>query len=232
MFTRSAPGVRLVVSAVLACILGAPPNFRICLASPLQDSKPQAVPVFVNDFELAVAPSKPPSPTPASNVPKKPTSEPSGLYQDSDQPSEQARLIVDTFSKTLLQSLQNSKFTSSKQSGARPAAGVLIRGVFAEPDTMNRIRRGLLGNNAPGGKFLLYVGIFNLSRPDAPLYELAPVQSPDTRYGPLITLNNYIPLAKYEVAKNPSEEDVRKICAQIVANLTALLAANPTAFSQ
>jgi len=232
MFTRSAPSIRLVVSAVFACTLVVPANLRICLAAHSQDWKPQAVPVFVNDFELAVAPSKPPSPASAPNAAKKPTREPSGLYQDSDQPSEQVRLIVDSFSKTLLQSLQNSKFPSSKQSGARPTAGVLIRGVFAEPDSMNRIRRGLLGNNAPGGKFLLYVGIFNLSRPDAPLYELAPAQSPDARYGPVITLNNYIPLAKYEVAKNPSEEDVRKICAQIVANLTALLAANPAAFSE
>jgi hypothetical protein len=39
-------------------------------------------------------------------------------------------------------------------------------------------------------------------------------------------------MAKYELDKNPTEEDVRKICAQIAASLAALLAANPSAFSQ
>ena len=29
-------------------------------------------------------------------------------------------------------------------------------------------------------------------------------------YGPLISLNNFIPMEKYEVSKNPTEEEVRK----------------------
>ena len=81
-------------------------------------------------------------------------------------------------------------------------------------------------------KFFLYVGIFNLARPDQPLYQLAAEQPGGSQFGPVITLNNYIPLAKYELDKNPTEEDVRKICAQIAASLTALLGANPNAFSQ
>lgn len=198
-----------------------------------QDTVPQAVPVFITDFELPVVPAtKPSKPAAPPNAAKSASSGPPSLYQESDAPSEQARLLVDFFSKTLLQSLQNSKFTSAKQSGERPSSGALIRGVFAEPDALNRIRRALMGNDAPGGKFFLYVGIFNLARPDAPLYDLAPGQDPDPRYGPLITPNNYIPMAKFEIAKDPSEEDIRKICAQIVANLTALLSKNAVAFSQ
>jgi hypothetical protein len=234
MYARFAPLERLAfgVIIVLTCISAVSSAARVSRASQSQqDSPPQTVPIFVSDFELPAVPSKPSTPL-APNTPKKPNAQPTGLYQDTDSPSEQARVVVDTFSKTLLQSLQNAKFTATRQSGSMPAGGVLIRGVFAEPDAMNRVRRGLLGTNSPGGKFLLYVGIFNLSRPDAPLYELAAVQEPDPRYGPVITLNNYIPLAKFEVTKNPSEEDIRKICAQIVANLTALLANNPAAFSQ
>jgi hypothetical protein len=228
---RSLLGKRFAISLLPVCALAISVGVSAAAQSQ-EDSKPQTIPVFVSDFELAVVPVKPSTPPSAANASKKAGNEPPSLYQDSDTPSEQARLLVNFFSKTLLQSLQNSKFTSAKQSGSRPSSGVLIRGVFAEPDAMNRIRRALLGNDAPGGKFLLYVGIFNLSRPDAPLYDLVSSQTPDPRYGPLITLNNYIPLAKFEIAKNPSEEDVRKICAQIVANLTALLANNPAAFSQ
>jgi hypothetical protein len=38
-------------------------------------------------------------------------------------------------------------------------------------------------------------------------------------------------MEKYGVSKSPTEDEVRKICAQIVANLTALLSANSAAFS-
>ena len=31
---------------------------------------------------------------------------------------------------------------------------------------------------------------------------------------PVITLNAYIPLAKYEIAKGAGEEDIRRICGQ------------------
>jgi len=232
MFASRTRFKRPAVVIVLTCIFHVSP--LVCgsrAAQSQQDSPPQAVPIFVSDFELPAVPSKPPSPS-VPNAAKKPNNQSTGLLQDTDSPSEQARLVVDTFSKTLVQALQNGKFTASRQSGSRPTGGVLIRGVFAEPDAMNRVRRGLLGTNAPGGKFLLYVGIFNLSRPDAPLYELAAAQEADPRYGPVITLNNYIPLAKFDVSKNPSEEDIRKICVQIVDNLTALLANNPAAFSQ
>jgi len=231
-----APFKRLVVVIVpivlLASICSTSPAVHVARAAQSQqDSPPQTVPIFVSDFELPAVASKPPSPA-VPNAAKKPTTQSTGLLQDTDSPSEQARLVMDTFSKTLVQSLQNSKFTATRQSASRPTGGVLVRGVFAEPDAMNRVRRGLLGTNSSGGKFLLYVGIFNLARPDASLYEIAAVQEPDPRYGPVITLNNYIPLAKFEVSKNPSEEDIRKICAQIVDNLAALLANNPTAFSQ
>ena len=57
-------------------------------------------------------------------------------------------------------------------------------------------------------------------------------RSGGNQFGPVITLNNYIPLAKYELDKNPSDEDVRKICTQIAASLKAILAANPSAFAQ
>jgi hypothetical protein len=107
--------------------------------------------------------------------------------------------------------------------GARPSKGVLIRGIFAEYDDMNRLRRAILGSASASPKFALYVGIFNLSRPDQPLYEPAAVQSPDNRYGPIITLNNYIPLAKYELDKNPTQEDVRRVCSRMVRDLTNLL---------
>ena len=165
-----------------------------------------------------------PSPSPAS--PK-----PASRLNETDPPSQQARHLIDFFNLTLVQTLQKNHFTAVRASTAPPNSGILISGIFAEADPQNRVRRGLIGSAAPGSKFILYVGVANLSRPRQPLYQPAPVQDQDPRYGPVITLNNYIPLTKFEVDKNPTEEDVRKICAEIVANLIALLAANPAAFS-
>jgi hypothetical protein len=143
---------------------------------------------------------------------------------------------MDLFSDTLVESLQKAGYKAVRRAASGGSSGtgkgVAIRGVFAEPDDLNRIRRAILGSRAPGAKFLLYVGSFNLSRPDQPLYQLAPVQSADSRYGPVITPNNYVPMVKYEVPKNPTEEDVRKVCDDMVRNLTALLSANAAAFAQ
>ena len=147
----------------------------------------------------------------------------------------QARQLMDFFSTTLVQSLQKADTrlpdSSRSRGGDGTGKGALLRGVFAEPDPLNRIRRAMLGSGAPGAKFLLYVGTFNLSRPDQPLYQLAPVQSADIRYGPIITPNAYIPLVKYEISKYPTEDDVHKVCDDIVRNLTTLLNANPSAFA-
>jgi hypothetical protein len=209
-----------------------------------QDISPTSVPVFVGDFELfAVGAAAPPRRSSSPPQIKKPavTSEtknaPPPLLEETDPPAEQARQLMDLFSDTLVESLQKAGYKAVRRAAASGGAsgtgkGVALRGVFAEPDDLNRIRRAILGSRAPGAKFLLYVGSFNLSRPDQPLYQLAPVQSADSRYGPVITPNNYIPMVKYEVPKNPTGEDVRKVCDDMVRNLTALLSANAAAFAQ
>jgi hypothetical protein len=210
------------------------------------DFSPSTVPVFVNDFELYSVASLPGSPrrsTPGGTArPSAPASSPdesmknkvggTPLLLDSDTPSVQAQQLTDFFAVALVQTLQKSGYSNASRRGQAAKSGAMIRGVFAEPDAKNRIRRALLGGNAGGAKFLLYVGIFNLGRPDQPLYQLAAVQPPEPQFGPIISLNSYIPLAKYELSKNPTEDDVRKICAQIADSLTALLQNNPAAFSQ
>jgi hypothetical protein len=202
-------------------------------AAQSRDSAAYSVPVVVSDFELYSTPprtvknGKPAALPPAKAKTK---TEVPLIYQDTDAPLDQANRLVDFFAMALVQTLQTNGFQSARR-GRTSAAGAQIRGVFAEPDALNRIRRSILGAGSPNGKFLLYVGVFNLGKPQRPLYELATEQPQTPEYGPVITLNNYVPLAKYELDKNPTEEDVRKICNQIAASLAGLLAANPMAFS-
>lgn len=195
------------------------------------DSPAFAVPVVVTNFELYWAPLKPkPAPRAAAKTepekPKVPL-----VYSEDDEPLQQARRMTDDFAMTLVRELEKKGFSASRVSGKNPPNGALVRGVFTEPDALNRIRRAVLGATTPSGKFLLYVGIFNLERQEQPLYQLATGQIPSAGYGPIITLNNYVPLAKYELDKNPSEEEVQKICTQIAASLVSLLESNPHAFA-
>jgi hypothetical protein len=208
-----------------------------------QDAIATSIPILISDFELlatgAIPPAKPNAPRPPKKSPASASGTatkdaPPAVLSDTDIPGVQARELVDFFSTTLAESLRKGGYKAVHQvsTGAGSAAGgVLLRGVFAEPDALNRIRRAVLGAGSPGAKFLLYVGTFNLSRPDQPLYQLASVQAADARYGPVITPNAYIPLVKYEIPKNPTEDDVRKVCEDIVRNLTALLNANPASFA-
>ena len=88
-----------------------------------------------------------------------------------------------------------------------------------------------LGAGSTNSQFLLYVGTFNLKSPDRPLYQPAAVQSHDPHYGPVITLNAYIPLEKFELAKNPVQGDLQRVCTEIAQGLSALLGSNREAFA-
>jgi hypothetical protein len=186
----------------------------------------QKVPVYVSDFELFAAVATDPNKKNAAESAKKPENP---IYSDADPAAVQARRLMDAFAITIVEMFQKNGYTASRLTGSLPSTGVLLRGVFAEPDDMNRIRRAILGAGSTAPAFMLYVGTFNLAHEDQPLYQLAPVQSPDSRFGPVISLNAYIPLVKYEVDKDPSVDDMRRICEQIVGGLTKLLTQNPAA---
>jgi hypothetical protein len=223
---------RLITAfALFMACLAATSNSTTELASGAQSDPPtaQKTHVYVSDFELfASAAAHPQKKAAAGEADKK---QPNLVYADTDATTVQARRTMDFFANTLVQLLQKEGYTATRQTGNYPPAGVLLRGVFTEPDAKNRIRRALLGGGSTAPRFILYVGTFNLARQDQPLYQEAPVQSSDPRYGPVITVNAYIPLVKYDVDKNPSQEDVRKICGQIVSHLTSLISKNDLAIS-
>ena len=194
-------------------------------------SDAKRVPIYLSDFELdSAVGSRPAHTAPAS--PDQANQSANLIFSDKDPASVQARRLVDAFGTILADSFRKSGYTVLRQGASVPSSGLLLRGVFAEPDEQNHIRRALLGTSAPGPSFTLYVGAFNLGHQDQPLYLPAVVQSPDPRYGPVITLNAYVPMVKFDVPKNPTDEDVRKICGEIVSQLTALLTQNPNAVSR
>lgn len=186
----------------------------------------QKAPIYVSDFELFSSAVRGSRKTTAGASQKK-SGEP--IYAETDPAPVQARRIMDSFANTLVELLQKSGYTATRVTGNVPSNGVLLRGVFAEPDEKNRIRRAILGGGSLNPAFILYVATFNLAHQDQPLYQPAVVQSPDSHYGPIITMNAYVPMMKFEVEKAPVDEDVRRVCLEITSHLTTLLQANPNA---
>jgi len=218
MRKRKIPGDRVITSA-LVLLLSAETSISTVSAGQ-SDAPPRGLTVYVRDFELSV-------PTATASDPPNPT------YTNKleDDLELRSRQIQDHFAETLVETLQKQGYSSSRKQ-ALPGNGILLEGVFAEPDKKNRIRRALLGSGSPGTKLTLYVGVFDQKSVSQPLYIEAPVQEADSTYGPVITLNAYIPMAKYEIEKDITEEAVRSICAHIAADLTALLQRNPAALAR
>jgi hypothetical protein len=158
----------------------------------------------------------------ARSTPRPPSTDPDDI-------KDRANELINLVAENMVSALQQAGYSAQRLrlSQPRPQKGLLIRGVFAEPDDMNRARRLLFGSPATSPKMLLYVGVNNFSNPEQPLYEFASPPAPDPRYGPVITVTSYSPAARFELAKNPSDEEIKKIAAQTAADLTALLNANP-----
>ncbi len=232
----------LPVFAVCALALPHPGPAKPALASPqtraANSSSAKPVLVYLSDFELDVLQGRAvknvssrtsPRSTSGSASSGRPTAQrstssgpssnilASARTTDSETdetPAGRANALVNAMSENLTKSLEKAGYAVRRlRAGeARPAAGLQIRGVFGEADERNRVRRLLVG-----------------ARPEQPLYALANPPSNDGRHGPVITVTSYAPVARFEMDRDPADEDLKRIASQITAALTALLNANPTA---
>jgi len=167
-------------------------------------------------------PASPDKPVPAAAVRPE---------QKEDPATQEANELVTAVAENLVSALENAGYTVRRLRAreALPKVGLHIRGVFAETDGRNLVRRLLVGSDSSSPKMLLYVGVNNLAQPEQPLYELANPPSNDGGRGPVITVTSYSPAARFEMGRSPSDEEFKKIATQIAADLTALLNANPLA---
>jgi Domain of unknown function (DUF4410) len=208
---------KLVAVSALVVLISIGLTPAIASAGQSGTPAPQGVEVDVADFELPIV------------APDCPSAEEKGNLDKDLQL--RSRQIQDSFAGMLVETLQKQGYTSSRKQSFT-GKGMLLVGVFAEPDQKNRIRRALLGSGSSGTKFILYVGAFDRRSASQPLYKESPAQEPDPNYGPVITLNVYIPMGRYEIDKDATHEDIRKICGQIAADVTALLQRNPAWVAQ
>lgn len=182
--------------------------------------------VYVGDFDLDIWTGKPVAgPTGAAAIAEQ---------KKKETPREQASRLVESVGASLARSLESAGYTARRLHAGepRPEKGLRIQGVFAQVDEKNRVRRALIGSRAASGNLQLFVSVSNLERPDQQLYEIADAKSADNRYGPVITISPYAPVAKFEMDKDANEQELRDLGSKMVAGLTGLLNANPVSTSR
>ncbi len=206
----------------------------------LETSPPvRGVIVYVSDFDLDVLYVKRPlRGVPRTGSRSAPGSRPasstaSRTSSDADAPTEEtpadrANALINAVSESLIHTLTQAGYDARRlpAGSAPPKAGLRLRGVFAEADERNRARRLLVGGEPVGASLILFVGVNNFARPEQPLYQLADPPVPDSRHGPVITVTSYAPAARYELSREPSDDELKKISSNITASLTALVNAN------
>jgi Domain of unknown function (DUF4410) len=219
-----------------------------------------AMTVYVSDFDLDFVRRKPsPKPAPRTSPPSKtrstsrspsgvPRTGPSASTSESSEsessessdasaeetPAEQATALVNAVSDNIIRALTEAGYDARRLSAgaALPPQGVRLRGVFAEADEQNRARRLLVGGEPVGPNIILYVGVNNLKNPEQPLYELADPPAPDPGHGPVITVTSYAPAERFELSRDPSGDELKKVASKIAADLAALVAANRLSLAQ
>jgi hypothetical protein len=136
-------------------------------------------------------------------------------------PQAQAKKLVDTMSKSLVDDLHKAGYKAQRlgPNDPAPSSGALVTGVFTEVDEGNRMHRALIGFGSGGVKMDLYVTMSNLASPQKPLYNQAQEDTSSKRPGAAITLNPYVAAAKFVMEKNAPEKTVKKTASEISAEV-------------
>jgi uncharacterized protein DUF4410 len=223
--TSSELGTRAARLFALLILMATQP----ALSNPGQNTSSTPKPtVYVGDFDLDVIPASA-SQRAAKKTPPRSPGQPAP--KEEPDPEEQAQRLVNLVATDLVQALQQAGYSAQRLSRnhSRPSDGVQIRGIFAEVDKENHWRRAVMRTGAVSGNVQLLVSVANLAKPEQALYEIAHLPGNENKPGAVITLSPYVPLEKFEIDKDASEDLIKKSASRIVADLSALLNANPAA---
>src|SRR5271168_1451775 len=202
----------------------------LALQDPQANSPSKSTVVYVGDFELDVAPAKEEKPAARGSAP----GAPAGEQKKNETAAEQAKRLVDGLSASLVATLEHAGYTAHRlrPGDPRPEEGVRIQGVFAQVDEQSRLRKAILGSGLESPDLQLFFCVSNLARPDQQFYEIAGPKSADNKFGPVISISAYAPVAKLDIDREANDKALRDISAKMVGELTGLLKANPMATSQ
>jgi len=136
-------------------------------------------------------------------------------------PQAQAKKLVDTISKSLVDDLHKAGYKAQRlgPNDPTPSSGALVAAVFTEVYEGNRMHRALIGFGSGGVRMDLYVTMSDLASPQKPLYNQAQEDTSAKKPGAAITLNPYVAAAKFVMEKNAPEKTIKKTASEISAEV-------------
>ena len=137
-------------------------------------------------------------------------------------PEVHAREVVDLMATTLVKELVKKDLDAKRFNlgGPFPANGLLVRGVFAQVDEGNRIRRVAIGFGAGETEMQVFVSVDDLVRGSPkPFYELDTKAESRKLPGAIITMNPYVAAAKYVLSGRDLEKNITQTASKIAADI-------------
>ncbi|MEM5343973.1 DUF4410 domain-containing protein [Paraburkholderia azotifigens] len=178
--------------------------------------------VYVSDFELDAA-NITPDQSRVSRA-RRFAGAVSPLHLTEQDPQKKSQALVASMADTLVGDLQRDGIDARRLPAGSPlpAQGWLVRGVFLAVDEGNRVRRAVVGSGAGQGKIELAVAIDALPvESPAPLYQTVEGQSDKHAPGAIIKLNPYVAAARYVMAGNDEQADIKQAAAQVADAVVA-----------
>jgi len=152
---------------------------------------------------------------------------PLGLIGKPD-PQKQACHLVDLMADTLRDNLRKAGLEARRvpAGAALPAEGWLVRGAFLQVDQGNRLRRAVIGFGEGQTRMQLAVAIDGLSQAaPAPFYQVDTSAKSRDLPGAVVTLNPYVAAARFVLAGQDMDKNVKdsagKIAESVVARVNA-----------
>jgi hypothetical protein len=182
--------------------------------------------VYVTDFELdagnikaepRVLPAPPVPPGPLGRVLPKP---PGGTKE----PAVRARELVDLMAASLVKELTKAGLTARRLAAGepRPARGWLVRGVFAQVDEGDRMRRAVIGFGAGKTQLQVAVAVDQLAAgAPKPFYEID-MRADSGKMpgaGPMIVFAPAVAGARVAISGDDLERSVKQAAAKIAADV-------------
>ena len=183
--------------------------------------------VYVSDFELDAA-NITPDQSRLSRA-RRLAGSLSPLHLSEQDPQKKSQALVAKMSETLIGDLQRDGIDARRLpvDAPLPARGWLVRGVFLAVDEGNRVKRAVVGFGAGQGKIELAVAIDALPVDSpAPLYQTVEGQSDKHAPGAIIKLNPYVAAARYVMAGNDEQADIKQAAGQVADTVAARVKAH------
>jgi hypothetical protein len=141
-----------------------------------------------------------------------------------DDPDACAAELRELISTTLVEDLRKKGLNAVRGNPAEPlpSAGWLVRGVFTDVDTGNRLRRSVIGFGSGAAQMQLVLGIDDLSHGvPQPMYQADASASTGKAPGGVVLLNPVAMGARFVMSRKDVDKSAKKLAGEVADTIAA-----------